>query len=167
MVNGNTKKLLAIIIFGIFFGLVEAAVVVYLRGIIGFKDTYPIMPSTTLLNLGFISFVITKSPILNSFQAIETVREAATIIMLASVAYLAGEKSRSRLAAFAIAFSFWDIFYYVFLKVFVGWPKSLFDIDILFIIPVTWIGPIITPMVIFTIVGILGIKAYLKQNDSK
>jgi hypothetical protein len=42
----------------------------------------------------------------------------------------------------------WDIFYYVFLKAICGWPKSLFDWDILFLLPLPWWGPVLAPVCI-------------------
>jgi hypothetical protein len=42
----------------------------------------------------------------------------------------------------------WDIFYYVFLKLLIGWPESILTWDILFLIPVTWTGPVLTPVLV-------------------
>jgi bacteriorhodopsin len=47
-----------------------------------------------------------------------------------------------------VAFGVWDIFYYVWLKVMLDWPASLNDWDILFLIPLPWIGPVIAPVLI-------------------
>lgn len=162
--NPKIKNLIAIIMFGFAFGMVEAAVVIYLRDLINFKDTYTIGTYTTILNLGFIAVITTPAQIFPSFQTTEMIREVATILMLATFAYIAGNNFRSRFAAFVVAFSFWDIFYYIFLKLFVGWPKTFFDLDIFFLIPTMWIGPVITPLVIFTIAGILGIRYYLEES---
>jgi len=91
-------------------------------------------------------------------------REAATIIMLLTVAYISATNWKQRIGAFLITFAFWDIFYYIFLKYLTGWPKSLFDIDVYFLIPVPWIGPVITPIIIFMILAIIGTKLYLKPK---
>jgi len=40
----------------------------------------------------------------------------------------------------AVAFGVWDIFYYAWLWVFVGWPDSPATWDVLFLIPVPWTG---------------------------
>jgi hypothetical protein len=78
----------------------------------------------------------------------ELVREAATLIMLVAIGWLAGSNRRTRWGYSAIAFGVWDIFYYVFLKVICGWPTSLTDWDVLFLIPLPWWGPVIAPMLI-------------------
>ena len=63
---------------------------------------------------------------------IEIAREAATVIMLGAIAWLAGHNLRARFGYFLIAFGVWDIFYYVFLAPLSGWPRSLLDWDVLF-----------------------------------
>ncbi|MCD6338271.1 MAG: hypothetical protein J7M29_02680 [Verrucomicrobia bacterium] len=78
----------------------------------------------------------------------ELVREAATMVMLAAVGWLAGRNFRARFGYFLVAFGLWDIFYYVFLRVLTGWPHSLLDWDVLFLIPVPWWGPVIAPALI-------------------
>jgi hypothetical protein len=77
---------------------------------------------------------------------VEIAREAATLVMLAGVAYLAGKGFKNRFAYFLIAFAVWDIFYYIWLKVFIDWPASIFDWDILFLIPFTWLAPVLAPV---------------------
>jgi hypothetical protein len=66
--------------------------------------------------------------------------------MLLAVGILAGRAWRSRLGYAVIAFGVWDIFYYVFLKAMCGWPHSLMDWDILFLIPLPWWGPVLAPV---------------------
>jgi hypothetical protein len=75
-------------------------------------------------------------------------REAATIIMLAGIGILSGKNPTQRFALFLYSFAIWDIFYYVFLKVLLNWPESLFTWDILFLIPLPWVGPVICPCII-------------------
>src|SRR5204862_1222622 len=76
------------------------------------------------------------------------VREAATLVMLLAVGALAGRTRRIRLGYTAIAFGVWDIFYYVFLKMICGWPRSPFDWDVLFLLPLPWWGPVLAPVCI-------------------
>jgi hypothetical protein len=51
-------------------------------------------------------------------------------------------------AWFIYTFAVWDIFYYIFLKVILGWPESLMTWDVLFLIPTTWTGPVVTPIMV-------------------
>ncbi len=86
----------------------------------------------------------------------ELVREACTLIMLITVGWLAGKSWRSRLGYALIAFGVWDIFYYVFLKALCGWPHSLLDWDILFLLPVPWWGPVLAPILIASLLIVWG-----------
>ena len=109
----------------------ESAVVVYLRAIY-----YP---------EGF-AFPLAEADMLT--YAVELGREAATLIMLAAVARMAAPSGWGRFACFAFLFGVWDIGYYVWLKVLLDWPESLLTWDILFLIPVAWIGPVLAPVLI-------------------
>jgi hypothetical protein len=117
--------------FAAAFAYVETAAVVYLRFLY-----YP------------EGFSFPLKPISSAHISVELVRELSTILMLAAVGVLAGTTRWSRFAFFAIAFGVWDIFYYIWLKVTLNWPATLFDWDVLFLIPVPWIGPVIAPVVI-------------------
>jgi len=127
---------------------VEAAVVFYLRTLVHHIDPYQPRPLPEVSGLAFA----------------EIVREAATMIMLATVAWLAGRNLRSRIGFFAVAFGIWDILYYLFLKVLTGWPRSLLDWDILFLIPLPWWGPVIAPMLVAGLMILAG--SLLIVNDS-
>ena len=80
-------------------------------------------------------------PVHGVLGGVELVREAATLVMLLAVGMLAGRTMRTRLGYVAIAFGVWDILYYVFLRMMDEWPRSLFDWDILFLLPLPWWGP--------------------------
>jgi hypothetical protein len=125
------KKVLLLFVWGAAFGYMEAAVVVYLRAIY--------YPEGFAFPLKLIS-----GPILWT----ETGREAATLLIMAATVMLTYKRTQSRLAAFAVLFGVWDIFYYVFLKLLLGWPESLQTWDILFLIPAPWIGPVWAPMLV-------------------
>ena len=125
-----TKRWLAVVAYAAGMAWVESAVVYYLRTMVDRIVPYQPYPL----------------PIIGGLGTVEVVREAATILMLFSVGYLAGRTWRARLGYFAIAFGAWDIFYYAFLKVICGWPTSLLDWDILFLIPLPWWGPVLAPM---------------------
>jgi hypothetical protein len=126
-----TKTIIWLTIFSIAMGYMETAVVVYLR-----KIYYP----------GGFKFPLI--PIDREIATTEFLREIATIIMLIGVGFFAGKNKLQRFAFFLFSFAVWDIFYYLFLKVLIGWPDSIFTWDILFLIPVPWVGPVIAPCII-------------------
>jgi hypothetical protein len=78
----------------------------------------------------------------------EIIREVSTLAMLTAVAAIAGRTLSRSLAWFIYSFAVWDIFYYVFLKLLIDWPVSLLEWDILFLLPVTWTGPVISPLIV-------------------
>jgi hypothetical protein len=80
--------------------------------------------------------------------AIEIGREAATLVMLLGVSVLAGADRWERFLAFCLSFGVWDIFYYAWLWLFIRWPPSLLTWDVLFLIPVPWIGPVLAPLLV-------------------
>jgi len=131
MSNDLRNRILWLVLFSIAMGFLETAVVVYLRELY-----YP---------NGF-SFPLTVMD--QRVGIIELLREAATVIMLSGVGVLAGRSFNQRFAFFLVAFAIWDIFYYVFLKLLIDWPESFFTWDILFLIPVPWIGPVLAPCLI-------------------
>ena len=111
---------------------VESAVVYYLRTMIDRLEPYQPNPL----------------PVIGRLGPVELVREAATLMMLLTVGILAGRSWRSRLAYSAIAFGVWDISYYAFLRIMYGWPHSMMDWDILFLLPLPWWGPVLAPVLI-------------------
>ncbi len=118
-------------LFGVAFGFLEAAVVVYLRALY-----YPD---------GFDFPIIV---IEDSIAFVELIRELMTLLMLAAVAMVAGDGRMDRFFIFAFLFGVWDIVYYVGLWLFLGWPPSLMTWDVLFLIPVPWLGPVIYPVLV-------------------
>lgn len=117
-------------VFAIAMGALEAIVVVYLRQLY-----YP---------LGFDFPLTFLSP---QMLSVEWLREAATIVMLLFIGIIAGKNPLQRFAWFLYTFAIWDILYYVWLKVLLNWPSSFFTWDILFLIPVPWIGPVLAPII--------------------
>jgi hypothetical protein len=100
---------------------------------------------------------------IDAYTYIEIGREAATIIMLALIASLAGRSRQKKIGYFFLSFGIWDIFYYIWLYIFIHWPKSLFEWDILFLIPLPWWGPVITPILISILLIVIG---YLLITES-
>ncbi len=123
------QRWLVVVVYAIAMAWVEAAVVYYLRSLFDRIEPYQPYPL----------------PIATGFGLAELVRELATLLMLFTVGWLAGATWRARFAYSVVAFGVWDIFYYVFLRVMTGWPKSLLDWDILFLIPLPWWGPVWAP----------------------
>jgi hypothetical protein len=138
----EARRLGGLATFAVAMALLESAVVVYLRALY-----YP---------QGF-NFPIVIIP--DRMAIIEVVREASTLVMLGAVAWLAGSDRWHRFLHFCFLFGVWDIFYYVWLLVFLGWPPSLLTWDILFLIPVPWIGPVLAPVLIS--VGLVGGSIHL------
>ncbi len=131
--NSKSLKfyLLVVSIFSIAMGLLESAVVIYMREIL-----YP------------EGFGFPLNPVQPDLMLTELLREGATIIMLLGIGFLAGRNTSERFAWFLYSFAIWDIFYYVFLWLLIGWPPSLMTYDVLFFLPSTWIGPVITPLIV-------------------
>jgi hypothetical protein len=127
--KGEGRRWLIVVLYAVAMAWVEAAAVYYLRSLIDRIEPYQPCPL----------------PIAGGFGKAELIREIATLIMLFMVGWLAGATWRARLGYSVVAFGIWDIFYYVFLRVMTGWPKSLFDWDILFLIPLPWWGPVWAP----------------------
>jgi len=121
-----------VVIYAMAMAWVESAVVFYLRSMIDRIEPYQPNPL----------------PIIGGFASVELPREFATLVMLFAVGALAGRTWRARCGYAVIAFGVWDIFYYVFLKIICGWPHSLLDWDILFLLPMPWWGPVLSPVLI-------------------
>ncbi len=155
----------ALVAFGVGFGYVEAAVVHYLRRILGDQMSTDIEVAKTYLNLGFIAFIRPERAALldPSLTRVETVREAATLLMLGAVGWVAAKTWRRRVAAFFIAFTVWDLTYYLFLWALDGWPSSVMDRDVFFLIPVAWVGPVLTALVLSTLVLVAASYVYLRD----
>jgi hypothetical protein len=144
------QTVLSLIVFGIAFGYLEAAVVSYLRTIHNptVQRFYPGRSANDLFPLLTLEQTRTVAPAQMRTLATEIGREAATLVMLAAIALAVSRNAGEWAAAFAIAFGVWDILFYVFLKVLLDWPASLSTWDILFLIPVPWVGPVIAPVIV-------------------
>ncbi|HEX8039958.1 MAG TPA: hypothetical protein VF490_12445 [Chryseosolibacter sp.] len=125
-----TKTIIAICTFSVAMAALESAVVVYLRALY-----YP------------EEFTVAFRLIDEKIVLVELAREIATLVMLGTVGFLSGRNLKERLAYFFLTFAVWDIFYYAWLKVFIDWPVSIFDWDILVLIPFAWLGPVLAPLI--------------------
>ena len=131
---------LIVVIFAAAMAWVESAVVLYMRMLIDRLELYRQAPLPAGLGLG----------------QTELIREAATLIMLSAVGWLAGHSWRDRLGYALLAFGVWDILYYLFLIPLTGWPQSPMDWDLLFLIPLPWWGPVLAPLTIAGLMILIG-----------
>jgi len=132
-------KLFLACLFGLCMAYFEAAVVVYLR------ELY--YPDGFSLPLKIID---------RHILSVEVGREAASLFMILSVAAIAGRRFWERFGYFLVVFGVWDIFYYVWLWVTIGWPASLVEWDVLFLIPRPWLAPVIAPMLVALLIILFG-----------
>ncbi len=130
------KRLLIATAFSIAFAYIESAVVVYLRVIFhpeGFD--FPLA-------------VFGVTPLAKRLLLTEIGREAATLVLILTGAWLFGRTRQERGAYFLVIFAVWDVFYYVWLKVLLNWPGSIMDWDVLFLIPHVWASPVLYPVLV-------------------
>jgi hypothetical protein len=142
--------ILWIFIFAISMGFFESSIVVYLREIY-----YP------------DGFAFPLHPIKPEIAVTEIIREFFSLVMIISVAILAKRSFYERFANFLFIFATWDIFYYIFLKLLLGWPASLATWDILFLIPLPWTSPVIAPIIISLIMIALALVIYKCHHINK
>jgi len=125
------RRILWLALFGVAFGYLEAAVVVYLRELYypaGFA--FPLaLPDTRVL-------------------LVELGRELATLFMLLGVAMVAGRNPWERFGVFGFLFGVWDLVFYAALWGVLGWPESILTWDVLFLIPRVWAGPVLSAVLV-------------------
>jgi hypothetical protein len=134
-------------VFAVAMGFLEGIVVIYLRELYypqGFDFPLKLMPPELV--------------------SIEWIREITTLIMLAAVSIIAGRNNLQRLLYFLFTFGVWDIFYYVALKLLIGWPASLLTWDLLFLIPVSWLSPVLAPVICSVTMIALAVLITRKQE---
>jgi len=136
------RRLAPVALFAFAFAWVEASVVVYLRRLVGVVEPWR--------DAGVYDATI---------AAVEVGREAATLLMLASLGWACGRSAQSRVGFALFAFGLWDILYYVWLKILVDWPASLLTPDVLFLIPLPWWGPVVTPILVALLLAGAGAAA--------
>jgi hypothetical protein len=144
------RRWVIVMAFAIAMAWVESASVFYIRALVDRVEPY--QPNPLPLNdaLGYV----------------ELWREAATLVMIATLGILAGSTWRRRAGYAALAFGAWDIFYYVFLRIMTGWPRTLLDWDILFLLPLPWWGPVLAPVSIALLMIAWGTIATQSDDDA-
>ena len=136
--------------FAVAMAWVESASVFYIRALVDRIEPYQANPLPLNDALGYV----------------ELWREAATLVMIATLGMLAGRTWRRRAGYAALAFGAWDIFYYVFLRIMTGWPRTLLDWDILFLLPLPWWGPVLAPVSIASLMIVWGTIATQSDDDT-
>ena len=145
------SKLLVLTGYSLAMALLEAAVVVYMRQLYYPQDPLQLFP---------LRFLNQYDPML------ELSRELSTIVMIVTVALLAEQRNWTRrFAAFVYIFGVWDLFYYAWLKVLMDWPQSWLEWDVLFLIPMIWLGPWICPALIAAMFIAWGLYGMCTSND--
>ena len=143
-------KIFWVSVFSIAMAYLESAVVVYLRRVYGITDLLLQVP-----------------PFDAQIAAIEVGRELATLVMLLCIGWIAGKTFQSRVGFTFITFGLWDIFYYIWLRVFIGWPRSIIEPDLLFLIPLPRWGPVLSPVLIALLMVTGGIIAVIQTKKNK
>lgn len=142
--SGFAGTAIAVLSFGAAFGYVEATVVVYLRAALG------LVPGVVMAH---------DPGTFGTFEAVEIARELSTLVMIATVGWIAGRSRLEGLAWAAVVFGTWDIVYYVGLRATIGWPPSLETWDVLFLSPSPWVGPVWAPIVVSSALVMAGLAA--------
>jgi len=130
------------------FGYVEAMVVVYLRRLENMPPGLDYAQIWAARSLTLSSASIESEMRRLGIWTTELTREAATIVLLVSAACAAHKTLRARIAVFGYTFAVWDITYYVWLRLWTGFPRSLASTDIYFLVPIGWYGPVWFPVLI-------------------
>ena len=148
--SDRTRKLVWLTLFAICMAQVEASLVVHLRSIYYPGNPLEIFPLNLLSHRDL---------------AIEFVRELATVVMILAVALLTTRGGTRVFAVFVYVFGLWDIFYYLWLKIMIGWPVSWFEWDVLFLIPWPWLGPWLSPVLIALLFVVWGGWVLTSPNE--
>jgi hypothetical protein len=158
-----------LLLFGLAFGYLEAAVVSYLRILHepARRHFYPDRLPAELFPLLTLEQVRVAGPEQRNTLSVEIGREAATMLMLAAIAWAIAGNARQWTAAFAVAFGVWDIAFYASLKLLLDWPASLFTWDILFLIPVPWVGPVMAPVLVSVAMITAGIWCLRREEANR
>ncbi len=140
MRQGIASRITVVTVYALAMGYLEAVVVYYIRYSLG--DVHA---------TGSVA-----SPIAGRFPwGIEMTREVATLVMLATVALLAGRDWRERAAALLWAFGIWDATYYLGLEILAQWPSSIVAQDVYFLLPIPWGGPVWVPLLADALMTVL------------
>lgn len=133
-------------VFAAAFGVTEAAVVVYVRQLLGYPVGVDYAEIWEARKQTLSVFAMGNELRARGLFGVELAREAGTIVLLFGAAMAAGKSARERFGVFCYTFALWDLTYYAYLLAFIGFPRSLAATDIYFLIPITWYGPVWFPV---------------------
>jgi len=137
-----------LLVAAVAFGIVEAVLVMAYRTFLDPRGSlFPLLP---------------LPPALATW---ERLREAATLLLLGGTAHLACRRAASKVAAFLFLFGVWDVTYYIVLRGSLGWPRGGHDWDLLFLLPVPWIGPVYAPVVIAAV--LIAVGTFVLQHEAR
>jgi hypothetical protein len=140
MRQGIASRVTVVAVYAVAMGYLEAVVVYYIRYALGDIHATASVASSIIVTFPW---------------GIEMTREAATLVMLAAVALLAGRDWRERAAALLWAFGIWDATYYLGLEILAQWPSSIVTQDVYFLLPVPWGGPVWVPLLADALMAVL------------
>ncbi len=130
------------------FGYVEALVVVYIRRLTGMAPGLDYQQVWVARHLAWNGVSILAEMNRLGVYGTEYGREIATLLLLLGPAMAAGRTGRERLALFLYTFAVWDETYYLWLRLWTGFPQTLGSADIYFLVPIAWYGPVWFPVLV-------------------
>jgi len=142
------------------FGYVEALVVVYIRRLGAMPPGLDYPAVWAGRHLAWNGAAILGEMRHLGVYSTEYGREIATLLLLLGSACAAGRTSRERLGLYLFTFAVWDETFYLWLKLWTGFPKSLASTDIYFLVPIAWYGPVWFPVLV-VMPALLGISLRL------
>jgi hypothetical protein len=159
----------SLLLFGVTFGLIEAAVVIDLRVL--FEPSNGAGATAVPTGEGFpvltVSQLLRGSDQASRLLRIEMIREAATIALLATAGLAVGGRTLRVFAAFLTAFGVWDLAYYAAFRCLTGWPATVWAWDLLFLLPVCWSGPVLAPMIVAATMVVCGLHTIARDLSGK
>ncbi len=156
------RRVAILVLFGIAFGYVEAAAVVYIRLLYEpiHQRLFPDRARDDLFPLFSVEQWAHEAPAEAQNVALEVGRELGTILMVALVALAVARDGRQWFAAFALTFGVWDVAYYLWLRLLIGWPRSVWDWDLVFAAPVPWVSPVLAPLAVAVVMTLTGLAFF-------
>jgi hypothetical protein len=153
------RRLLLLVLFGVAFGYAEAATVVYIRVMYEpiHQRLFPDRAANDLFPFLSLERWSHEAPSYTQGPALEVGRELCTILLVALMAWAVSRSTGRWFASFALCFGVWDVAYYLWLRLLIGWPASLFDWDLLFAAPLPWVGPVLAPLLVAATMTATGI----------